>query len=129
MLGKRLQVGKAEGDQSAARRRRRIEGDTRALMPPIKRLAQLDTVAREIAPGELAAGSKRLRHDGRTDIAVQEEARAVFGEPFQALGKLGVAEGLTGHHRFAVRREDARHALAGGQDRGDHGEEIGLERA
>ena len=129
MLGKCLEVGEAEGDQSAARRRRRIEGDARAVMPPIKRLAQLDAVAREIVLGELAAGRQRLRHDGLADIAVQEEPRAVLGEPFEAFGKLGVAEGLAGRHRLAARREDARHALAGGQDRGDHGEEIGLERA
>ncbi len=79
--------------------------------------------------GELAAGRQRLGDDGLTDIAVQEEARAVLGEPFEAFGKLRVAEGLAGRHRLAVRREDARHAFAGGQDRGDHGEEIGLERA
>ncbi len=39
VLGECLEVSEAEGDQSAARRRRRIEGHARAVMPPIKRLA------------------------------------------------------------------------------------------
>ena len=70
MLGKRLEVGKAESDQSAARGGRRVERDARALVPPIKRLAQLDAVALEIVMGEVAAGAQRLSHDGLADVTI-----------------------------------------------------------
>ena len=129
VLGKRLEVGKAESDQSAARRRRRIERHARAVMPPIKRLAQLDAVAREIVMGEMAAGLQRLGHDGLADIAIQEQPRAVLGKPFEAFGKLGVAKGLAGLIGLPFGAKMRATLCAGGQDRGDHGEEIGLERA
>ena len=69
----------------------------------------------------------RLRDDGLAHVAVDEEPRAVFREPFERLAKLLVAESRPRYHRLAVRREDAGDALARGEDRGDHGEEIGLE--
>ena len=68
-----------------------------------------------------------MLHDGVADIAVEEEPRAVLGEPGERLGKLLVAEGLAGLHQLAARREDLRDAFARGEDRGDDGEEIGLE--
>ena len=40
--------------------------------------------------------SRLLAHDGLADIAVDEEPRAVLGEPFERLGEIGVAEGLAG---------------------------------
>ena len=68
-----------------------------------------------------------MLHDGLADIAVEEQPRAVLGEPGKHFGKLFVAEGLAGLHQLAARREDLRDAFARGENGGDDGEEIGLE--
>ncbi len=61
VLGERLDVRQAEGDQRAARGGRWIERHARSLVPPIKRLAQLDAVMLEIVIGEMATEIARLR--------------------------------------------------------------------
>src|SRR5581483_12178558 len=104
---------------------RRIEGDGRAGVTPIKRLPPGDAVARKVIMGEIAALVARLRGDGLTDVAVDEEPRAVLGKPFERLGKLLVAEGGAGLHQLTAGRKDRGHAGTRGQDRGDDGEEIG----
>ena len=92
VLGQRREKAEAEGDQSPARRRRRIESHGGVPVPPIERLAPLDAIARKIVMGEIAAMIARLRDDGLAHVAVDEEPRAIFGEPFERLGKLLVAE-------------------------------------
>ena len=78
--------------------------------------------------GEVAAAVVLLPHDGLTDIAVEEEPRAVLGEPFDGLGEIGVAEGLAGFEQRAAGREDLGNAGGRVEDRGDDGEEVSLER-
>src|SRR5581483_2344430 len=85
-----------------------------------------DAVALEVIGGEIAAQLARLRNDGLPHVAVDEESRAVLGEPFERLGELLVAEGRASLHQRAAGGEDRRRAGACGQDRGDDGEEIGL---
>jgi hypothetical protein len=48
LSGERLEVAEAEGDQGAARRRRRVEGDDGALVPPQDRAAALDAIGGEV---------------------------------------------------------------------------------
>ena len=125
--GKRFENSEAESDQRSARRRRRIEGDGRVGVGPVEGLAPLDAIALEIVIGEIAALLARLRHDRPADIAIDEQPRAILGEPFESLGKLIVAENGARLHRLAGGGEDARDIRARGQDRGDDGEQIGLE--
>ena len=84
---RRLEIGKAEGDQRAARGRRRVQRHRGASVPPIKRLAPLDAIAREIVMGQMAAEALRLGHDRLADIAVDEQPRAVLGKPVKRLGQ------------------------------------------
>src|SRR5690349_25167442 len=55
VLAERGKKAEAEGDQSAACRRRRIERDSGVPVLPIKRLAPLDAIARKIVMGQIAA--------------------------------------------------------------------------
>src|SRR5262245_35432064 len=98
-------------------------------MRPIERIAQGDAITREIIAREMTAALDLFGNDGAADIAIDKETRSVFGDPFEAIAELPVAEDFARCHRLAARREDAFHARARGQDRGDDGEEIGLERA
>ncbi len=127
LLRQRFEEGEAEGDQRAARRRRRIERYRGACVPPIKRLAALDAISPQIVGGEMPAKLARLRHHGLPDIAIAKQPRAVFGEPFKRLGQPLIAEGLARLEQPSLRREDARDAGARGKDRRDHREQIGLE--
>ena len=78
--------------------------------------------------GEIAAAVVLLLDDGLANIAVEKQTRAILGEPFDGLGKIGVAEGLAGFQQRAVWREDTGNGRGRIEDRGDDGEEIGLER-
>ena len=106
LIGKRLHIAEAEGDQRAACRRRRIERDGRAVVLPEDRRPPRHAIFGKIVMGEVAAAVVLLPHDGLTDIAVEEEPRAVLGEPFDGLGEIGVAEGLAGFEQRAAGRED-----------------------
>jgi DNA-binding transcriptional LysR family regulator len=108
-------------------RHRLLEGDGRVGVGPVEGLAPLDAIALEIVIGEIAALLARLRHDRPTDITIDEQPRAILGQPFESLGKLIVAENGARLHRLAGGGEDARDIRARGQDRGDDGEQIGLE--
>ncbi len=96
-------------------------------MAPEDGLAALHAIRCEIVSGEIAAVFSRLIDDGLADIAVDEKARAVFGKPFETFGESFIAEGGAGPHRLATGCKNLRHTRARGQDRRDHGEEIGLE--
>ena len=124
---KRFENSEAESDQRSARRRRRIEGDGRVGVGPVEGLAPLDAIALEIVIGEIASLLARLRYDRPADITIDKQPRAILGQPFESLGKLIVAENGARLHRLAGGGEDARDIRARGQDRGDDGEQIGLE--
>ena len=91
LVGKRLHIAEAEGDQRAACRRRRIERDGRALVLPEDRRPPRHAILGKIVMGEIAAAVVLLPDDGLSDIAVEEEPRAILREPFDGLGKIGVA--------------------------------------
>src|SRR6476646_12296515 len=75
---------------------------------------------------EIAAAVALLLDHGLTHVAVEKEARAVLGKPFQDLAEIRVAEGLAGFEQRPVRRKNLRCAWARGEDRRNDGEEISL---
>ena len=91
LVGKRLKITEAEGDQRPACRRRRIKRDGSAVVPREDRRAPRHAIFGKIVMGEVAAAVVLLPDDGLTDIAVEEEPRAILREPFDGLGKIGVA--------------------------------------
>src|SRR4029077_18094782 len=97
------------------------------VMAPENGIAALDAIGREIVLGKVASLLLRLRNDCLADIAIDEEARALFGEPFKTFGELLVAECCTDLHQPAAGGENFRNPFARGEDRRDHCEEIGLE--
>src|SRR6185503_6983782 len=125
--GKRVHIAEAETDKRAACRRRRIERDGRTVVLPEDRRPPRHAILGEIVICEVAAAVVLLAHDGLTDIAVEEEPRAVLREPFDGLGKIGVAEGLAGLEQRAPWRKNPGNVGGRIEDRGDNGEEVSLE--
>src|SRR6516165_9235245 len=81
----------------------------------------------EIVRSKMSTERARLRHDCVAHVAVDEQPRTILREPFKRLGESLVAKGPSGLHQLAARCEDLGYATACGEDRGDDGEEVGLE--
>ncbi len=93
-----------------------------------KRIAHFNAIALEIVRGEVPAEIAGLCDDRLAHVAVDKEARAVLGEPFERLAKTFVAEGVARYRcSLPFGREDLARAFALFEDRGDDGEEVGLE--
>ena len=95
---------------------------------PEDRRSPRHAILGKIVMGEVAAAVVLLPDDGLSDIAVEEEPRAILREPCDGLGKISVAECLAGFEQRASGRENLRNAGGRVEDRGDDGEEVSLER-
>ncbi|ODR95603.1 hypothetical protein AUC70_01515 [Methyloceanibacter stevinii] len=104
--GMGLEIGQAVGDERAARARRRIERDGTAAEAPQERIAHAHLVAFEVVHGEMPAEALGLGGDGMADIAIDEKACAVLGEPGERFAEPFVAEGIPAFEERAAGGED-----------------------